>query len=86
MAAIAGSAGSKVRALYYTSCDFTIGTYLTIGTSEVEATVDAAGTLTDSGWINLVSGAKADVWIALAGVGGNGTADPVFQHIWISFR
>lgn len=86
MAATPGSAGSKVRALYYTSADATIGNYLTLGSSEVEVTCDAASTLTDSGWINLVAGAKADVWIALAGISGNGTADPVFQHIWIMFR
>ena len=86
MAGTPGVSGSKVRALYSASHDLTIGNYLTLGSSEVQVTVDAASTLTDSGWINLVTGAKADVWIGLAGIDGNGAADPIFQHIWIQFR
>lgn len=86
MAATPGSTGAKVRVLYSATHDMIIGNYLTIGASEVQATIDAASTLTDSGWINLVAGAKADVWIALAGIDGNGTADPIFQHVWIQFR
>lgn len=86
MAGTPGVSGSKVRALYSTSHDLTIGNYLTLGSSEVQVTVDAASTVTDSGWINLVTGAKADVWIGLAGIDGNGAADPIFQHIWIQFR
>lgn len=86
MTATPGSTGAKVRALYSASHDLTIGNYLTLGSSEVQVTVDAASTVTDSGWINLVNGAKADVWIGLAGIYGNGTADPIFQHIWIQFR
>jgi hypothetical protein len=39
-----------------------------------------------SGWVNLDSGAKADVWVQVWGSGGDGAADPRFFTISAEFR
>lgn len=82
-----GSAGSKLSIKYKTGAwSATAGDYSDIGTSEVAATVDAANTYTDSGWINLAAGAKAEVYVSVFGLGGNGVADPTFNILGVQFR
>lgn len=49
---------------YYTSYSGTATDYLAIGTSEVSVPLSTASTGLDSGWVDLATGAKADVWIA----------------------
>jgi hypothetical protein len=84
--ATAGASAAKLRLLYRATCSNTVSDYITVGASEVQVLCDAASTITDSGWINLVAGAQADVWLALAGITGDGVADPVFQRVWIMAR
>jgi hypothetical protein len=40
----------------------------------------------DTGWINLVAGAKADVFVALVTSGGDGTLDPLFGTVMMEFK
>ena len=84
---VAGASGSKLIVRYKTSTySETVGDYSDIGTSEVSVAVNVTSTLLDTGWINLASGAKADVNIAIVGSGGDGTLDPVFGNMLIMFR
>lgn len=85
--ATTGSAGSKLSIKYKTGAwSATAGDYSDIGTSEVAATVSAGNTFTDSGWINLAAGAKAEVYVSVFGLGGNGVADPTFNILGVQFR
>jgi hypothetical protein len=82
-----GSAGSKLSIRYKTGAwSATASDYADIGTSEVACTVAAANTFTDSGWVNLTAGAKADIHVSVFGLGGNGTADPTFNILGVQFR
>lgn len=82
----AGAASSKIRLLYRTAFDATVANWLTIGASEVEVAVNVTNTVIDSGWINLVAGAKADVFLTVAGISGDGVLDPIFGSIVVQFK
>ena len=80
------AAGCKLILRYHTSYTTTVGTFSTIGSSAVEVVVDATGYF-DTGWIDLVSGAKVDgVFVAIISSGGNGASDPTFGNIYAQFR
>lgn len=49
---------------YYTSFSNTPSNYIQIGTSEVSVPLQTTGVYLDSGWIDLASGAKTDVFLA----------------------
>jgi hypothetical protein len=84
----AGATGSKLLIRYQatTGSPFTESSYLAIGTSEVSVAVDTTNTIITTSWIDLASGAKSDVWVALMGIDGDTTADPVFGNIYAEFR
>lgn len=84
----AGASGSKLLVRYQatTGAPFTESSYLAIGTSEVSLAVDTTNNILVTSWIDLVSGAKSDVWVALMGIDGDTTADPVFGNIYAEFR
>lgn len=76
----------KFRAKYYTSYNTTVGNFLTLGASEIEVSVVNAG-YQDTGWINLVAGAKiTGACIGFTEVGGDGVADPALGSTIIMFR
>ena len=68
----AGIGTAVLRVRYATTFTTTASSYLTMGSSEIEVGLSATG-FVDSGWINLVAGAKADVFIALLTNGGDGS-------------
>jgi hypothetical protein len=76
----AGTGSSVLRVRYALTFTTTASSYLTMGSSEIEISLSATGHF-DSGWINLVTGAKADVFIALLTNGGDGAADPVLNQV-----
>ena len=86
---VAGAAANTAILIRYsTTFTQTAGSYLTMGTSEIQSVVGttAAGYF-DSGWIDLVAGAKADgIFVGLFGINGNGTADPQFGTVIAQFR
>jgi hypothetical protein len=84
----AGATGSKLLVRYQatTGAPFTESSYLAIGTSEVSVAVDTTNNILTTSWIDLASGAKSDVWVALMGIDGDTTADPVFGNIYAEFR
>lgn len=82
----AGAAASKIFVKYRTAFDTTVGNYSAIGTSAVEVAVNVANTVLVTNWIDLVAGAKADVFLAVAGSGGDGVIDPAFGSILLEFK
>lgn len=86
MRGTAGAAGSKLIARYRTTDSTTASDFSDIGTSEVSATIDANNTITTSSWINLASGAKADVFVVVVGSGGDGATSPTIGSIHLQFR
>lgn len=70
---------------YHTAFTTTVATFQTIGASEVSSSL-AAATLADSGWINLVAGSLADVFLTVTQIGGDATADPAVAQVLAHFR
>ena len=60
-----------------------VASALTTGTPAVATT--AAG-LQVSGWVNLVAGAKADVFLRVVGSSSGATGDPAFGNIELQVR
>lgn len=81
-----GAANSKLILRYRTAFSTTVGDYSDIGTSEVSAAVNTTNTVLATNWIDLAAGAKADVYIAVVGSGGDGAIDPVFGSISAQFK
>ncbi len=74
----AGSASAnspKLTLKYSTTYTTTASSYVNIGTSAVEVSLTTA-TLVDTGWIDLDSSAKAEVYVTIIQTGGDGAADP----------
>lgn len=85
--ATAGDVASKLRLGFNAAFQTAVANYASIGVSEVAASpLNVTNTVISSAWINLVAGAKADVFIALIGSGGNGVLDPAFGAIVAQFR
>lgn len=88
--ASASASTPKLRLRYYTSWNATFANYLQLGASghvEVSVFTGTAGTLQDSGWIDLASGAMADgIALAMCEVGGDAAADPAIGWAAVWFR
>jgi hypothetical protein len=84
--ATAGDTASKLILRYLDSFNTAAGNYLDIGLSEVSVAVNTTNTVLASNWINLVAGAKADIFLSLIGSGGNGVLDPAFGQISAQFK
>lgn len=85
--ATAGGASSKIRLVYATTFQTTPGGYSQIGTAEVACSpLNVQNAIVVSSWIDLAAGAKADVFVALVGSGGDGTLDPAFGSIVAQFK
>lgn len=75
----AGVAGAKLRVQY--STDESTWNYLDGGTGPSVA-IDATGVEVSS-YVALAAGAKADVFLRLVGIDGNGVVDPIFGNIML---
>ncbi len=82
----AGNAGSKIILRYRTTHSTTASDYSDIGTSEVSVSMVTADTYVASAWVPLATAARADVWVAVIGTGGDGAADPVLGSVHAQFR
>lgn len=85
---VTGSASAntpRIYAEYHTSFTTTVGTYSGIGSSAVNCSLTSTG-LIDSGWINLVAGAKADVFVTILMNGGDAAADPALGQVALQFK
>lgn len=86
--ATAGAANSKIILRYQATSGspFTASSYSDIGTSEVSVAVNVANNILVTSWINMVSGAKDDVWVTILGIDGDNTISPQFGNIYAEFR
>lgn len=82
-------ANAKIRIKYKTEASgltFTWSDYSSITSSgNLDATMSAAAGVYSSGWLDIASGAKAPVILAIGGLDGNGTADPQYQSIVVEY-
>lgn len=63
-----------------------VGSYLDIGVTEVSCSLASTGVI-DTGWIDLVAGAKAiNRFITIVQIGGDGVADPAFGNTQVYFK
>jgi hypothetical protein len=85
--ATAGASASKLI-LRYKAAPFTqtVANYTDIGSSEVSVAVNVQNAYLDTGWINLETGAKADVFVDVIGSGGDGVLDPAFGTVTAVFK
>ena len=85
----AGNTNSTIRAVYNTAYSQTASTYSQLGSAAQVQVVPSttANAFFDSDWINLAAGAIADnIYIAIVGLNGNGTLDPVYGSITVEFQ
>lgn len=78
----AGSANSQLRIQY--STDQATWDYLDGGTGPA-VSINSTG-LQVSSFVTLESGARADVYLRVVGINGNGTSDPAFSKIQLEAR
>lgn len=81
----AGSVGSKIRAMYSLN-NSTFQTMDDSGTDAGDLDVGAGTGVKTGSWVNLAPGAKADVWIQLYGLGGNGSTASAYRQIYIEVK
>lgn len=84
--ATAGAAAAKLMLKYASTFQTAPGGYGPIGESAVEVPVNNQNAVTATGWVNLAAGAKADVFVAVTGSGGDGVLDPAFGAITAQFK
>lgn len=80
----AGFAGAKLQGQYSTDQAAWNDLENGAGTGP-EVLVDALGFVT-SAYVTIPSGAQADVWLRIVGVGGDGVVDPLFGLIELQFK
>ncbi|MDQ5822414.1 MAG: hypothetical protein M3540_13335, partial [Actinomycetota bacterium] len=78
----AGTATAALRVQY--SLDQAAWNYLDGGTGP-SVGINTTG-LKVSAWLNLPAGAKADVFLRVVGINGDGTADPSFGNIILQVK
>jgi hypothetical protein len=81
-AGAAGPPAAKLRAQY--STDQSSWSYLD-GASGPSLNIDSVG-LQVSPWVTVTAGAKADVYLRIVGLDGNGTADPVLGRLDLQLK
>jgi len=81
---VAANSGATMQLKFRTSFSTGVFGYSTFANTAVS--IDATNTITDSGWVSMPSVARADVFVAPAGLGGDGAIDPEFGSVAAHFR
>ena len=85
--ATSGAAAAVLKVLYRTAFNTTVGNWVQLGASgHVQEAINATNTVIAGAWTSLATLAKADVFLCLAGEGGDGVLDPVFGQISVQFK
>lgn len=84
----AGVVGSKLTLRYSPVYSKTVSDYVDLGVTEVSVPVDVTNTYVMSDWIELKQEAVGceDIFLAVVGNGGDGTVNPLFGNISVSFN
>jgi len=83
MGATPGTAGGELRAQY--STNESVWDYLD-GVSGPACSVAVASTTVVSAWVTIAAGAKADVFLRMIGINGDGVAGPTFGNFSLQVR
>lgn len=85
---VSASANSpKIQLRYSPTYTTTVASFVIMGKTSVEVSVFTGTTTVDSGWIDLVEGAKIDnCFLGIMSIGGNGAASPVINALAAHFR
>jgi hypothetical protein len=83
MMSTAGAASAELRAQY--STDASVWNYLD-GATGPAAAINVASTTVAGAWVNLVAGAKADVFLRVVGMNGDGIISPSFGSISVQVK
>ena len=85
---VSASANSpKIQLRYSPSYTTTVASFLIMGTSSVEFSIFTGAADGDSGWIDLVPGARINsCYLGLFNIGGDGVAGPVVNNVVAHFR
>lgn len=85
---VSASANSpKIQLRYSPTYTTTVASFLIMGSSSVEFSMFTGQASADSGWINLVPGAKINsCFLGLFNIGGDGAADPAINAVTAHFR
>ena len=82
----AGTASSKLSAVYASSLQATVGVYSDLGVTPIEASMSSVG-IANSGWIDLAPAAIADGrFVTIKQQGGDGVADPALGRVTLWLR
>ena len=77
----------RIQLRYSPTYTTTVANFLIMGTTSVEFSIFTGAAAGDSGWIDLVPGArKNDCFFGLFNIGGDGVADPVVNNVVAHFR
>lgn len=79
----AGVAGSELRVQY--SLDQSSWDYLD-GVSGPVISLNNTNALVVSAWVNIVAAARADVFLRLVGINGNGSTGPTMNAVGVQFK
>lgn len=82
----AAAAGYTVELKYSTAYQATASNLVTIGQSAVSVNASGKNAIHETGWVRLLSAARADVVVAPVASGGNGTASPNVGLVYAEFR
>jgi hypothetical protein len=84
MVGTAGTAGAIVYAQH--STDGSSYSNNTAASGFLSVSLASGATLADSGWMDIASTAQGDVWLRLAGSGGDGVTSPVLGTVVFLYR
>ena len=85
---VSASANSpKLQLRYSAATSVVVANYLIMGATSVEISMFTGALLEDSGWIDLVAGARIkNCFLGLFNIGGDGAADPSINGVMAHFR
>jgi hypothetical protein len=81
----AGVSGAKLYPKYRATYDATVGNWTNLSAGACELILTNTGVY-ESAWVDIATAAKADVYLCIAGSGGDGAADPVVGNLTLEFR
>lgn len=79
-------ANARLGLVYAASFSQDVAVYAELGVTPIVAHVSAPNQIAESPWIELAELARADVYVAVVGWGGDGKDDPVFGSVLAEFR
>lgn len=81
-----GDAAATLRLGYVAAFSVTPADYVEISTTSTSVDITNQNTYTETAWVALAAGARADVFVTMILAGGDGVLDPVLGSVVAEFR